>query len=968
MIHSTKNILYLLLSLLACTACSDETLVNGQGKVEEGVPVTATLSFSTSDPAKIETKATDIDGSNKVSSLAILIFKKEKNGAFAKVEDTKICTTDEIKSGQITMRTTSGSRYVYAVANYKSSLYTITDEQLKTIGTIDELKALSVTLPVNKDGSSISVLDGVFLMSGCVVATGNNNIDFGTPCSIATDGTVNGRILLQRIMSSIQFKVMAAKENTTFVADSWQVKNIPQSSYVFERTSTPYEDYKGGFDKSKVSSVFEKKDTVVNSLNTSSYNFSFLMMENRKTADKEINDYDMREKMDGPESFSNAPENSTYIVLKGTYTGQTDKPIGTDGKPDKNVTAYTTYYIHVGNWNPQYEGTNKDFKIFRNTRYIYTVKVVGVDKIIVEVESDLQEDESWGSDGDIYVASNQVNIFDAHYGTTVISFSKLMIRDLINRYAANSGKTCDLKMFKDSFQIVGATPRGDFRPSTKDSDLDWVTYKRNTDDGTNFMKYKENESDAPLDINGFKENLYNAGLNYKGNDSGDSARYTCFIDEYFYTGLPLDKFVNQQPRSINILTYYKHNTESSSSSSINMSAYTFVQRPIYTIYDLDRVQNNNVNGWGTESIQETENLPSKGISVVSKSRGKGEYDDWKNSFDQGRQNMSEWIAKMHYSGIVDWSWTWETFLDYTNNELNSDYKYAQYACLAKNRDLNGNGVIDDDELRWYLPAVNQYTALVIGGDILPEDVRLYRDTDKDVASGHTYVGSTVNANPTIDTRINPNALDYYVLLANEGLSISYRKDNKNSYRCVRNLREVTASVADIAIAPDGYYTNNNIAKSFSFENLNPRVKRGNVNSALTPGHTSLDEENRLPNAFEIRQTMESLPADFTAKQANWENPCAYADLGWRIPNQKELAIMVFHRKPGAGQDYNTYFSCTKNAYAEDSYCAYRGNTVEIQSMGIWPGSTSYYYYYYPDNPAHPQKVTFNIRCIRDIVR
>lgn len=78
--------------------------------------------------------------------------------------------------------------------------------------------------------------------------------------------------------------------------------------------------------------------------------------------------------------------------------------------------------------------------------------------------------------------------------------------------------------------------------------------------------------------------------------------------------------------------------------------------------------------------------------------------------------------------------------------------------------------------------------------------------------------------------------------------------------------------------------------------------------------------------------------------------------------------MVFHRKPGAGQDYNTYFSCTKNAYAEDSYCAYRGNTVEIQSMGIWPGSTSYYYYYYPDNPAHPQKVTFNIRCIRDIVR
>ncbi|MBC5643640.1 DUF4906 domain-containing protein [Parabacteroides sp. BX2] len=960
MIHSTKNILYLLLSLLVCTACSDETLVNGQGKVEEGVPVTATLSFSTSDPAKIETKATDIDESNKVSSLAIFIFKKEKDGSYT-IDGKKICTTDEINRNSFAVSTTSGSRYIYAVANYKSSLYTITDDFLGKIETIDDLKGLSVTLPKNKDGSSISVLDGVFLMSGCVVAKNNNKIDFDTPCTIAADGTVNGRILLQRIMSSIQFKVMAAKENTTFVADSWQVKNVPQSSYVFERTSAPYEDYESdGFKESKISSVFEKKDTVVNSLNTSSYNFSFLMMENRKTADKEINNYDMREEMNGSESFSNAPANSTYIVLKGTYTGQTDKPIGTDGKPNKNVTAYTTYYIHVGNWNPKYQGTNSDFKIFRNTRYIYTVKVVGVDQIIVEVESDLQEDESWGSDGDIYVASNQVNIFDAHYGTTVISFSKLMIHDLIKRYAANSGKTCDLEMFKDSFQIVGATPRGGFKPSTDKSDLDWVTYKRNTDDGTNFMKYKESKSDEPLDINGFKADLYNAGLNYNGNDSGDSARYTCFIDEYFYTDsdLSLDKFVNQQPRSINILTYYKHNTESSSSSSINMSAYTFVQRPIYTIYDLDRVQNNNVNGWGTESIQETENLPSKEIPDGS---GKDYYSRWKNSFDQGRDNMHEWIAKMNYNANYAWNWTWDTFLDYTNNELNSDYKYAQYACLAKNRDLNGDGVIDNDELRWYLPAVNQYTALVIGGDILPEDVRLYRDTDKDVASGHTYVGSTVNANPALSGS-DSNTLDYYVLLANEGLSISYRKNNKNSYRCVRNLRDITENITDIVSLSSRYY-GDKVYESYSFQNLNPRSKREKVNKALTFGHTSLDEENRLSEAFEVRQN-QLYKSDFSAKKANEENPCDEPEKGWRLPNQKELAIFVFHKAENSGQSFSTYFSCTKNAFAANTYCGYLGYNLAIQSMTVWEDSGSQYKYY---DSEYGEYVSINIqiRCVRD---
>lgn len=956
MIHSTRNILYLLLSLLVCMACSDETLVSGQGEVEDGVPVTATLSFSTSDPAKIETKATDIDESNKVSSLAVFIFKKEKDGSY-KIDGKKICSTTEINSNSFAVSTTSGRRYVYAVANYKSSLYTITDDDLSKIETIDELKNMSVTLPKNEDGSSISVLDGIFLMSGCVVANGNYNIDFDTPCTISTDGAVSGRILLQRIMSSIQFKVMAANENTTFVADSWQVRNVPQSSYVFERTSTPYEDYRGSFGKAKVSSVFVIKDTVVNNLSTSSYNFSFLMMENRKIANKEIIDYDMREKMDGPESFSNAPENSTYIVLKGTYTGQTDQPIGTDGKPDKNVTAYTTYYIHVGNWNPEYKGTNSDFKIFRNTRYTYTVKVVGVDKIIVEVESDLQKDESWGSDGDIYIASNQMNIFDAHYGTTVISFSKLMIHNLIERYGENSGKACDLEMFKDSFQIVGSTPRDAFRPDTTYRNLDWVTYKRNKDDGTDFMKYKENEKDKPLDIYGFKKDLFDTCLNYDGSDTGDSIRYTCFIDEYFYDKLSLHEFVNQQPRSINILTYYKHNTETSSSSSINMSAYTFIQRPIYTIYDLDRVENYSVNGWGTESIQETDNLLSKGIPNGSS------YDSWKNDFDQGRNNMYRWIAKMNYGGSLTWNWSWETFIDYTNNELKADYNYAQYACLAKNRDLNGNGIIDNDELRWYLPAVNQYTTLVIGGDVLPEDVRLYRNTDKDVASGHTYIGSTVNANPTINTQINPNALDYYVLLANEGLSISYRKNNKNSYRCVRNLRNITANITDI-VSPSLAFYGDQVYKSYSFQNLNSRSKREKVNSALTFGHTSLDEENRLSNAFEVSDKFSS-EDDFGAKKANEKNPCEKLGEGWRLPNQKELAIFVFHRTPDSGQAGDTYFSCTKNAFVANSYCGYLGYNLAIQSMTVWEDSGSEYNYYDPIDKNYVP-IEIKIRCVRDI--
>lgn len=964
MIHSAKNIIYLLFGLLICMACSDESLINGGEEAVEGVPVTATFSFKTSTPSKVETKATDIETSNTVKSLAIYIFKKQKDGTFVRDAEPKICSSEEIESKSISITTTSGSRYVYAIANYKSSLYTISDDQLNGVMTVDDLKTLSVTLPDDGNGSSISVLDGVFLMSGCVAANGNN-IDFDTPCTISTEGKVSGNIYLQHVMSSVQFKVKSVGDNSTFVADSWQVKNVPQSSYVFELPSKFYvENDNWTFRDSKESSVFEKQ--VNASFTDQTYNFSFLMMENRKTASNPISSYDQREKMDGKvEGFTNAPKNSTYVVLKGTYIGNTNESINGDDKQDKKVTAYTTYYIHLGDWNSKTSGGDADyadFNIFRSIRYIYTVKVAAVDKLIVEVETDNQEKEAWGSDGKMYVTSNNIEFFDAHYGTTVISFHKKMIAELIEQYEDEAKRVCDVNLFVNKFPIIGTSPRGKFQPSSDLQDLDWVTFKRNPAGVKDFVKYKNDESDQPLNVIGFKADLFNAYKDDVGFDADDSIRYTCFIDEYFYGGpngnypgnpasVKLQDFINQQPRTINILTYYKSNTESSSNSFINMSTYAFVQRSIYTIYDLDRVENNNVNGWGTESIQETENLKSKQIETVV------DVDSWKNDFNQGRDNMKKWIAKIKNGENENtWNpsdWKWDKLIDYRTNQLAADYNYAQYACLAKNRDLNGNGEIDDNEIRWYLPAINQYTALVIGNDVLPEDVRLYRQTDKDIASNHSYVGSTVNANPTDPN----NNLDYYVLLANEGLSISFKKDKLNSYRCVRNLRNVTSPIKDIATV-DGYYDSDQIGKSFTFENLNPRAKRDNINGALTFGHNSLDEENRLPNAFEVREKMEY--KKITASQANMENPCKDAEQGWRLPNQKELAIIVFHRSGNSGQASDSYFSCTKNAFATDSYCGYNGDSGKIQSMTLWAGEHTF------DNSQNPIFFSSsNFRCVRD---
>ena len=77
--------------------------------------------------------------------------------------------------------------------------------------------------------------------------------------------------------------------------------------------------------------------------------------------------------------------------------------------------------------------------------------------------------------------------------------------------------------------------------------------------------------------------------------------------------------------------------------------------------------------------------------------------------------------------------TWATFLDYEVEndmpDLRSDYQYMAYSCLSRNRDNNGNGVIDPEELRWYTAAINQLVGMWVGNESLSQTARLYQPMD-----------------------------------------------------------------------------------------------------------------------------------------------------------------------------------------------------------------------------------------------
>lgn len=876
MLQTIKNIITLLASLFFLFSCSDEELMNREVQVEEGIPVTATLSFGASNTVKVETKASDIADNNPVNSLAILVFNTDEK----KIGDTQFFSGIQQNETNIEVSTTSGRRLVYAVANYKSSLFDMTNE-LERIQTLKDLKDLAVTLPSN----NISVLDNQFLMSGWFVG---NTTDQEGLCIIDADGTIKnsqaagyvGKIDLKRIMASVKFTVSCGSENAKFVADSWQVKNVPSKSYLIENAGAK-ESISGGNDdyfSSKLNANFE--------IDADTYSFSFLMLENRKQPNGTPASYDDREKMDGesPETFSVANENSTYVVIKGTYEGETIVEVDNDGS-NKYVKAFTTYYVHLGDWRG---GNYSNFNIFRNNRYIYTVKVISVDKLIVEVVTDDGSEEVWGADGDMFLSSNNIRTFDAHYGTTVISFSKQMIRDFISEYYCKTEND-----FVEKFKIIASTPKSN---KTAVEDLDWVTYRRNTAGSSQFMKYKDISTGIgePLNADGFRRDLYNV---CQLGDGNDSIHYTCFIDEYYYKDMQLRDFINQEPRTMQIWTYYKPNTTGSSTSSVSKAAYTFAQRSICTIYDLDKLDNNiDINGWGTEWTQEGEDLST----AINKSGFKATNND----LLQGRNNMITQLG-MNTSQLQ-----WDDYVDHTTNNLQENYKYAEYACLNRNRDLNGNGKIDDDEIRWYLPAINQYMGYSMGDNVLPEEVRLF--------TGNTYDTKFIYTSNTVQQKGTTGSYDTQVFWACEGSSIGYFWDEgtpTKPYRCIRNLRDVTQVVDDFVVPSTETVEEKDIYLMFErpeFEGtyrfkyldyiyLNPRAIREKVNQALTPNHNNTEEENRLSSGINIGEIQIYYNEDYfqcakliTLARAVNENPCASLGEGWRLPNQRELTILTSH--------------------------------------------------------------------------
>lgn len=892
-----RNIyLYIINAITVCCflSCTDEGL--NIPSEEQGIfSVNATLKLGFDEMPKYQSRAgEDTDREVYVDDLHVFAFNS--SGTFEKVWDFTYKSPN--KSNEVILDgILSGNKYIYGVANLNNANFEGSLKLLKEIAEQGKEAFLNAVLTFSQNTESM--LDGLCVMSGSYIsADGSSNI-----CNVPnTNAEISGVIQLIRVQSQIQFIVKTAstyKDNKTaiqFTPKTWQVCNLPKSSYLFEKSVDYNEGYKGNEDYNIEDYYF---DTDLYTYKSGVNTVTYYMMENRKSI---VNDISLfRERKD------KAPSDATYMVITGKYVGPADQyennqkyETDEDGNQTENTptTAYqteanVTYYIPLG-----YVNGLTDYSIRRNSKYTYTITIKGIDDIVLEVVD--ESERTSVEDGDvIYTSKGRIVELDAHYANGVLCFTREMLEN---------AATDNVSYYVKTPYTDGYEHQDDTHPN--DVDDDWVSFKlhskSNNRYNTSLIPYPGNENESLLHVQELIAILKDAKINSNSTyyDNDGNIYFTCYVNEYYYQDKEATwwTFTDKPNREMLLLcdTYGPINE-----STITDATYIISQKSIQTIFKTDGTMQK---AWGTEWINESINIhPNYGKNK----------EDWNtsdnnntNTFatrnNDGRRNMIQEVTNEgnDWDDINTWNWDWdtETITQWTANNSSSatNYNKAYLACMSRNRDNDGDGNIDSDEIRWYLASVNQYQDLWVGSEGIDPDAQLYKFPDPAYAV-HYFSNSKGQ-----------------IFFAEEGAAVSpyhehggrYSLNNPNSFgtrddgnrihaiRCLRNLNTEFITNENDVLTVDYASVTGSVTEGFKFsvDGLNDKSLRSVRVNSLT-NHYERDESNKVyvkGVTFHSQLTSNY----YNNRNENWDNLILIpkdgtlsCPEGYRIPNQRELILL-----------------------------------------------------------------------------
>lgn len=816
--------------------------------------------------------------------------------------------------------TSTGEVYIYAIANARTSQYKVTDDAILDI---DESNLSHLTRETflsatcTRQLGSINPADNRFVMSGFA-----NN---GAPVTIARkDGTTQQaeitsptdedakRVKLYKILSKNKITVKT-EGNVTFKPEYMEIHNVPQVYGLMRGNNV-------------APSGFENFDRIIWSENS----YQCYLPANVQTTTKNPTNFNEREKntydASGKKTFDNAPDNATYVVIHGKYQGG-------------DYAGDLSYTVHLGDFSKH----PTDFSVAANSNYEYTLTIKGVNNFIAESK---KNGDDPGSEGVVIFKGTDILEVDCHYEARVMKFSKSELNQIINvdKYGYilkiqtafcetismivdENGNIYDAAEFKTQTNPTVLTTVGaDGMPvdaskiliSGNEADFGWVHFVKNTGvysaTPSSNPGCKVSSSHAISDVCAypggdntqtifeFLRDLYKAGKEQTAsyfNATGSSVYVTCFVDENYYPKKNWTEYVNKsEPRRM----YFANElfVSADGQSSFARAKYVVSQKSIWTFYKLDPA----LKPFGLESVSEEK---VQGVNVVSGTNRLEEPWDGRASAISNNRNKGFYASSTKSTGKQD------------------IYKDAYKACMSRNRDEDGDGTINENEIKWYLASVDQYKGMWAGEEAFDADARLFKATESEWTDLKTAFDSNGgNNNGALKKWHYFTCSHADTFWAEEGCATG-TDGSATMVRCIRTL----ASNSDGLESAETYYSYKDDVVELKLNDVALRTPQsGGFQTYFERGKDS----NKLYKKFKIASanlsgTYKRNQIISTAKGSGFINASddvcqKSAEYGgsWRVPNQRELSIMSAVNN----ETFKNLFSCTSFTGVQSGY--YKGGT------------------------------------------
>jgi hypothetical protein len=764
------------------------------------------------------------------------------------------------------------------------------------------------------------------------------------------------------------------------------------------------------FNKSNESRLFTAiKD---DSGNTTGHYFEFYQLENKHYATNDISDYNERATNAPDNAsyvVVNATVEYYYVPTQdeeGNNIVTKTKPVpkGTPGAIQR--TAKVDYTIYLGYCEDVKDDGETaisrayDFNCRRNTKYTYNATVNGVDNVVVEAKKEGEPEP--GTEGWVSDATGDFETLDSHYCEFNICLTKAERQTLRYRITAPyNGKYYYYERNLDGEYTVtdGMDPELyswiKFYPTSDKNTL--AEYnggkgKNSLGEGTGLWTFDDMCEPTIVDSP------------YRTDADTDDTEfwYTVFVDEYVYhigeTVIGTDpvnpdikyydetswpKYVNQDNRLAEFIVDV--DVSEDGNSKYSYSKYAFGQKSIQTYYKgvtegeraigIEHTEETyclNMN-WDFQNKEDNSyHLNERTYKIKVEGVDRLFYD-----YTNGRYNISNYLDT---NQITDWSAVVQAKVpahviggsggkcshedadypvympmycnaskpSYSPSNKDSKVYYANTICMNRNRDLNGDGKIDKNEIRWYVPTSSDYIQIGIAQGEIPDPIMNFTEYDP----GYFLPSWGENYDGVANFHYITSDYQYYwaeqCVNTGDYVYAGYWAPaaQANTVRCIRNMGARPSDKPQYGVNEvDNAFHYDSDTRIFTQDNFKDETLRGYTLGGLAP-HDVSSPASHPYKKFQVAKNYCSASdsylrftpdlsyvsaSDSHAQLAAWTKSlekngiCSQysenddeSDLGeWRIPSACELALMWVEGLPQADGCY--FLSATYDYFVSHDF-------------------------------------------------